>query len=179
MSFTLAFTTQDYDQGKSILIIDNSTDWATVPTVDSVTFTITSLYDGVVLDEEVTVPIATVLFEEGFQYEIKNTDLGLSVSDTISDSIYRITMDLYNLGSQVAGSGNTYTSDEIVYYNAKEIRDSFLAEIASYINDVTNKEIEYANWLDFLIISIEANAQYGNASAIYYLLDVFSNISSQ
>lgn len=177
MAFDLAFSTQDYDQGKSILIIDDSSDWVNVPTVDSVTFTITSLYDGVVLDEEVIVPIATVLFESGFQYEIKNTDLGLSISDTISDSIYRITMDLYNLGSQVAGSGNTYTSDEIVYYNAKEIRDSFLAEIASYIDDVTNKQIEYANWLDFLIVSIEANAQYGNSSAIYYIFDIFKNIS--
>ena len=179
MSFTLAFTTQDYDQGKSILIIDNSTDWANVPTVDSVTFTVLSLYDGVVMDEEITVPVSTTLFEEGFQYEIKNTDLGLSSSDTIDDSIYRITMDLYNVGSQLIGSGNTWTSDEIVYYNAKEVRDSFLAEIAAYVDDVTNKEIEYANWLDFLITSIEANAQYGNSSAIYYILDVFSNISSQ
>ena len=177
MAFTLSFNTQDYDQGKSILIIDNSSDWANVPAVDSVTFTITSLYDGVEIDEEITVPIATTLFEEGFQYEIKNTDLGLSSSDTIPDSIYRITMDLYNLGSQLTGSGNTSTSDEIVYYNAKEVRDSFLAEIAAYINDVTNKEIEYANWLDFLITSIEANAQYGNSSSIYYIFDIFQNIS--
>ena len=177
MAFALAFTTQDYDQGKSILIIDNSTDWANVPTVDSVTFTITSLYDGVDIDEEIIVPIITTAFEEGFQYEIKNTDLGLSSSDTIDDSIYRITMDLYNLGVQLSGTGNTHTSDEIVYYNAKEVRDSFLAEIAAYINDVTNKEIEYANWLDFLITSIEANAQYGNSSAIYYIFDIFQNIS--
>ena len=74
MAFDLAFSTQDYDQGKSILIIDDSSDWANVPTVDSVTFTITSLYDGVVLDEEVIVPIATVLFKSGFQYEIKNLE---------------------------------------------------------------------------------------------------------
>lgn len=185
MAFDLAFTTQDYDQGKSILIVDASTDWASVPAVDSVTFTISSMYSEVVLgttpnfNVTVTVPIGTTAFAEGFQYEIKNTDFGFSSTEIIYNSIYTIKMDLYNLGVQVAGAGNTYTSNEVFYYDAMNLRDTFIAELAAYDTDLNNKQIEYSNWLDFLVTSIESNTTFGNSSAIYYLFDTFTNLSEE
>jgi hypothetical protein len=88
-------------------------------------------------------------------------------------------MDLYNLGVQVAGAGNTYTSNEVFYYDAMNLRDTFIAELAAYDTDLNNKQIEYSNWLDFLVTSIESNTTFGNSSAIYYLFDTFTNLSEE
>jgi hypothetical protein len=106
----------------------------------------------------------------GFQHEIKNTDLGFASTDTIPDGVYHIVM-------TVTGTADTYTSDEVVYYNATAVRDNFISEKASYIDDVNQKDMDYANWLDFLVTSIESNALSGNSSAVYYTLDIFSRLS--
>lgn len=169
MAFSLAFTTSDYDQGKSIMIIDAST--GTFPAISAVTYTITSLYTGTVLVPSTATKTITATLAAGFQHEIKNTDLGFASTDTIPDSIYHIVM-------TCTGTSDTYTSDEVVYYNARLIRDNFISEKASYIDDVYNKDMEYANWLDFLVTSIEANAGSGNSSAIYYLFDIFTRLST-
>jgi len=180
MAFVLSFVTSDYDQGKSILIQDASTDWANVPAgVVSATFTITSLYSGTVLSPATatkTIVVGVVPFTAGFQYEIKNTDLAFSVADTIKDSVYRIKMEISDVGGVIAGAGNTYTSDEVVYYNAIMTRDVFIATKAAYIDDVYNKDMDYANWLDFLVTSIEANSISGNSSAVYYNFDIFDRL---
>lgn len=180
MAFVLSFTTEDYDQGKSILIKDDCSDWTSVPTVDSVTFTITSLYSEVVLGTSpsysvtITVPTSTTAFEEGFEYEITGAQLfGAGYVDTIPDSIYSIKMDIYN-GVTLE---DTVTSSEVVYFNATKLRDDFIAELAAYNTELSNKQMEYANWLDFLVTGIESNAILGNSSAIYYIFDTFNNIS--
>lgn len=180
MAFELAFTTEDYDEGKSLLIVDACTDWASVPAVDSVTFTISSMYSEVVIGDDplytatVTVPIATVAFEEGFQYELTGAQIfGVGYDDTIPNSIYTIKMDLYNGAALV----DSFTSNEVLYYDAMSLRDLFIAELASYDTNLTNKQMEYANWLDFLVTAIEANAILGNSSAIYFIFDAFNNIS--
>lgn len=180
MAFELAFTTEDYNEGKSLLIVDACTDWASVPAVDSVTFTISSMYSEVVIGDDplytatVTVPIATVAFEEGFQYELTGAQIfGVGYDDTIPNSIYTIKMDLYN----GASLEDTVTQNEVFYYDAMVLRDSFIAELAAYDTDLTNKQMEYANWLDFLVTGIEANATFGNTSAIYFIYDTFNNIS--
>jgi len=185
MAFDLKFTTTDYNQGKSILITDLSTDWANVPAVDSVTFTISSMYSSVVVGVSptysvtITVPIGTTPFAEDFQYEITGTQLfGTGYISTIPNSIYTITMDLYNGGIKVTGTDNTYTSNEVFYYDALYVRDKFISELASYDSNITNKQMEYANWLDFLILTIESNTTVGNSSAIYYVFDTFTNLSS-
>lgn len=82
-------------------------------------------------------------------------------------------MDIYN-GVTLQ---DTVTSNEVVYFNATSLRDNFIAELASYDTDLTNKQMEYANWLDFLVTGIESNAIVGNSSAIYYIFDTFNNIS--
>jgi len=87
-------------------------------------------------------------------------------------------MTIQDVGGTLAGATNTYTSDEVVYYNAEFLRDNFIASQASYIDSVYNKDMDYANWLDFLVTSIEANAVSGNSSAIYYLFDIFDRLSS-
>lgn len=178
MAFELSFLTEDYDEGKSILIIDNSTDWASVAAVDSVTFTISSMYSGVVIGTTplytatVTVPIGT--FVEGFQYEITGAQIfGSGYISSIPNGIYTIKMDLYNGAALV----DSFTSNEVLYYDAMALRDSFIAELASYDTNLSNKQMEYANWLDFLVTSIESNAVLGNSSAIYYTFDTFNNIS--
>jgi len=180
MAFELEFLTEDYDEGKSILIIDNSTDWANVPAVDSVTFTISSLYSGVVIGTTplftatITVPIGVTPFIEGFQYEITGAQIfGSGYTSTIPNGIYSIKMDLYNTGVLV----DTVTSNEVFYYDAMALRDAFIAELASYNTNLTNKQMEYANWLDFLVTAIESNAILGNSSAIYFIFDAFNNIS--
>jgi hypothetical protein len=184
MAFALNFYTQDYDQGKSILIIDSSTDWASVPAgVVSATFTITSLYTGAVLYPAspviVTIPVGTTAFAEGFQYEITAEDLyGAGYAGTIDDSIYHIIMQISDVGGIIAGAGNTHTSDEVFYYNAEITRDAFIADRSSYIDDIYNKDMDYANWLDLLVTSIEANTTYGNTSAIYYTFDIFTRLNS-
>lgn len=166
MAFTLAFTTHDYDQGKSILVEDASTG-TPFPGMASYTLEITSLYSGVTL---ATVTLAGGVLASGFSIEVKNTDLGFAVTDTIPDSVYEMVLTF--------NTAETYTSNEVVYYNALNIRDSFIAGKASYIDDVYNKDMEYANWLDFLITSIESNTTNGNSSAVYYILDVFKRLSS-
>jgi hypothetical protein len=180
MAFSLAFTTTDYDQGRSIIINDASTDWANVPVgVVSATFSFTSLYTGVTLTPVplvITVPIGTEPFVAGFSYEIKNTQLGFAATDTIPDSIYRIKMEISNGGGIIPGAGNTYTSEEVCYYNALAVRNKYIAEVASYVDKVYTKQQEYANWLDFLCTSIEANALTGNSSGIYYTFDIFSRL---
>lgn len=181
MAFDLTFSTSDYNQGKSILIQDESTDWATVPAaVTSVTFTITSLYEGVILSPETcskTVLVGTIAFEEGFSYDITNVDMGFSSTDTIPDSIYNIIMTINNVSGVIVGAGNTYTSNEVVYYNAMYTRDNFIATKAAYIDKVYNKDMDYANWLDFLVTGIESNAVVGNTSAIYYIFDIFKRLN--
>lgn len=180
MAFELSFITEDYNEGKSLLIVDDSTDWASVPVVDSVTFTISSMYDGVVIGTTplftatVTVPIGVISFVEGFQYELTGEQIfGVGHTDIIPNSIYTIKMDLYNIGAVV----DTFTSNEVFYYDAMLLRDTFVAELASYDTDITNKQMEYANWLDFLVTGIEANATLGNTSAIYFIFDTLNNIS--
>ena len=183
MAFSLGFTSQDYNQGKSILLIDSSTDWAGVPgSVTYVTFTITSLYSDVSL---VTTPVvvtilnSTVTFQAGFQYEIKGTDLfGPSYTDTIEDSIYDIKMEIYNISGKILTAGCNYESDEVFYYNAMFTRDNFIATKASYIDDISDQDMDMANWLDFLVTSIESNATYGNTSAIYYTFTLFNRLNS-
>lgn len=181
MAWELSFTTEDYNEGKSILVKDNCTDWASVPTVDSVTFTITSMYSEVLVGTSpsytatVTVPIGTVAFAEDFEYELTGVQLfGAGYDETIPNSIYTITMDIYN----GASLEDTVTSNEVFYYDAMYLRDSFIAELASYDTDLTNKQMEYANWLDFLVTGIESNAVFGNTSAIYFIYDTLSSISS-
>ena len=182
MSFQLGFITSDYNQGKSILIKDASTDWADVPGgIVSVTFAFTSLYSNVVLVPstiDVTILVGTSPFEEGFQYEVTSVDLGFDAEDTIPDGIYDIVMTISDPGGTVSGDNNTYESDEVVYYNAQFVRDNFIASKASYLDSVYNKDMDYANWLDFLITSIEANANNGNSSAIYYIFDIFNRLSA-
>jgi hypothetical protein len=181
MAFQLKFSTSDYNQGKSLLIQDESTEWSSAPgSIVSVTFTITSLYTGTVLPITPvikTVLIATVPFEEAFEYEIINVDLGFNSSDTIKDSVYNIIMTLNNSGGAITGAGNTWTSNEVWYFNAMYTRDKFVSEKAAYIDSVYNKDMEYANWLDFLVTGIESNAVTGNTSAIYYIYDIFSRLN--
>jgi hypothetical protein len=188
MAFALSFYTQDYNQGKSILIIDSSTGWASVPAgITSVTFTITSLYTGAVLYPTSPVvktfavgilPLGTP-FVEGFQYEITAEDLfGSGYSGTVYDSIYHIKMNISNVGGIIGGLGNTHTSDEVFYYNAELTRDAFIAEKASYTDNIYDQDMDYANWLDFLVTSIESNTMYGNTSAIYYTFDIFTRLNS-
>lgn len=182
MAFALKFSTNDYNQGKSLLINDESTDWANVPGgILSARFTITSLYTGVVLSVSPvvkTVLVGTTPFVEGFSYEITNIDLGFSATDTISDSIYQIVMNILDVGGVVVGSANTYTSNEVVYYNAMYTRDNFIATKAAYLDTVYNKDMDYANWLDFLVTGIESNAVVGNTSAIYYTFDIFKRLDT-
>lgn len=168
MAFVLKFVTEDYDQGKSIMIIDAST--GSFPAISAVTYTITSLYAGTVLTPTTAVKTITVSLVAGFQHEITNTDLGFASTDTIPNGVYHIVM-------TVTGTADTYTSDEVVYYDAIAIRDNFISEKASYIDDVYNKDMDYANWLDFLVTSIESNALSGNSSAVYYVFDVFDRLS--
>jgi len=168
MAFVLSFTTEDYDQGRSIMIVDAST--GEFPAISAVTYTITSLYAGTVLTPTTAVKTITASLVAGFQHEIKNTDLGFASTDTIPNGIYHIVM-------TVTGTADTYTSDEVVYYDAITIRDNFISEKASYIDDVYNKDMDYANWLDFLVTSIESNALSGNSSAVYYVFDVFDRLS--
>ena len=179
MAFNLAFTTEDYNQGKSMLIIDASSNWANVPTVDSVKFVITSLYDGVEIDPavEVEVGIETTAFEEGFQYEITNVDLFGSDASSIPNCIFNIEMTLYNGGVEITTDGCSYTSSEVFYYNIMNMRDSYVAEVASYARVLTSKEQEYANWLDFLVLTVESNSSNSNSSAIYYVFDTYTNLN--
>jgi len=172
--FTLGFTTTDYNTGKSLLIIDASDEWSAAPIgVTAMVFTITSLYTGTVLPVTPyvkTVLVGTVPFQQGWQVELTANELGFTGSDTtVPDSIYRIAMTL-------VGAANTYTSEEVVYYNAKAIRDTYVAEEASLLCDIYAKEIDYANWLDFLIVNIEANSVAGNSSAIYWVFDIFKRL---
>jgi hypothetical protein len=169
MPFVLAFSTHDYDQGKSIMIEDAST--GAFPAITAVTYTITSLYTGTILTPTTAVKTFTAALAAGFQHEIKNTDLGFAADDTIPDSIYNIVM-------TCTGTTDTFTSEEVVYYNALFTRDNFISAKAAYIDDVNNKDMEYANWLDFLITSIEANAIKGNSSAIYYILNIFKRLNN-
>jgi hypothetical protein len=168
MAFTLLFTTTDHNNGKSLLIEDASTG-TPFPTLTAATFVITSLYTGTVLTGTTVTKTFTQTIASGFSLEITNTDLGFAAADTIPDSIYHIIM-------TVTGSSDTYTSDEVVYYNAKYTRDNFIAEKAAYIDEVYDKDMDYANWLDFLITSIEANTVSGNSSALYYIFDIFYNL---
>jgi hypothetical protein len=169
MSFQLKFTTQDYNQGKSILIVDAST--GTFPAISAATYTITSLYSGTVLSPSTAVKTITATLVAGFQHEITNVDLGFNADDTIPDSVYNIVM-------TVTGTADTYTSEEVVYYNAKYTRDNFIASKAAYIDNVNDQDMEYANWLDFLITSIESNSIVGNSSAIYYVFDIFRRLNN-
>jgi hypothetical protein len=168
MAFVLQFSTVDHNQGMSILIEDASTG-TPFPTLTAATFVITSLYSGTVITGTTVTKTFTQTIASGFSLEITNTDLGFASADPIPDSIYHIIM-------TVTGSTDTYTSDEVVYYNAKYVRDNFISEKAAYIDDVYSKDIDYANWLDFLITSIEANTVSGNSSAIYYIFNVFHNL---
>lgn len=183
MAFNLGFTTSDYDQGKSIMIYDNSTDWASQSeTVVTVRFEITSLYSGVVFTPSTkTIDIAIdgviVKFEEGFQYEITGPELfGLGYTDTVKDSIYRIKMSLFNGSGEILTSGYNYTSEEVFYFNAQRILDEYFARKANYIDDLDWEDKDYANWLDTLITTIESNTRFGNSSAIYYVFDIFANL---
>jgi hypothetical protein len=169
MAFELKFTTHDYDQGKSIMIVDASTD--VFPVISEVTYTITSLYDGVVLNPSPATKTIVTVLAAGFQHEITNVDLGFGATETIPDGVYHIVMDNPD-------TADTYTSDEVVYYNALYTRDLFISSKASYIDDVYNKDMEYANWLDFLITSIESNTIKGNSSAVYFIFDIFSRLNS-
>jgi len=182
MAFLLGFTTTDYDEGKSILIEDNSTDWASMSkTVTQVRFTITSLYSGVTLT---TTPVVKdiaigglVTFAEGFSYEITNINLfGAGSSDPVSDSIYHIEMTLYDVGGEIADAGYAYSSSEVYYFNALALLDDYLARKAAYVDTIDFEDQEYANWLDFLISTIESNTRKGNSSAIYYCFDTFKNL---
>ena len=166
MAFSLAFTTTDYDQGKSILVQDASTG-APFPAMATYTLAITSLYSGVTL---ATVTLSGGALTSGFSIEVKNTDLGFPVDDPIPDSIYEIILTF--------NTTETYTSEEVVYYNACYTRDNFIATKAAYLDEVYNKDQDYANWLDILITGIEANAINGNSSAVYYIFDVFSRLNS-
>jgi len=166
MAFVLAFTTSDYDQGKSIMVTDASTG-TPFPAMATYTLAVTSLYSGVTL---ATVTLAGGVLASGFTIEVKNTDLGFAADDTIPDSVYRMVLTF--------NTTETYTSDEVVYYNACYTRDNYIATKASYLDEVYNKDQDYANWLDVLVTGIEANAISGNSSAVYYILDVFSRLNS-
>jgi hypothetical protein len=122
--------------------------------------------------------VSTTAFAESFSYEITAVDLGFGSGDTIPDSIYNIVMTINDIGGVIAGAGNTYTSNEVVYYNAMYVRDNFIATKAAYLDTVYNKDMDYANWLDFLITSIESNAVVGNTSAIYYIFDIIKRIDT-
>jgi hypothetical protein len=170
MAFVLSFTTTDYNEGKSILVQDASTGtpW---PTLTAAQLVVTSLYSGVVLTPATaTITYATAIVS-GFSLEIKNTDLGFASTETIPDGVYRIVM-------TVTGSSDTYTGDEVVYYNAVYTRDNFFATKAAYLDEIYNKDQDYANWLDILVTGIEANTLSGNSSAVYYILDIFDRINT-
>lgn len=172
-SFSLAFTSTDYNQGKSIMIIDASTgDFPSAPVITAITYTITSLYVGTVLAPTTATKTFTATLAAGFQHEITNVDLGFASTDTIPDSVYKI------IATCTGGASETYTSEEVVYYNARVVRDTFISDRAAYIDDVHNQDMDYANWLDFLITSIEANAVSGNGSALYYIFDIFGRLSA-
>jgi hypothetical protein len=166
MAFSLAFSTTDYDQGKSILIQDASTG-SPFPAMATYTLTVESKYSGVTL---ALVTLSGGVLASGFSIEVKNTDLGFAATDTIPDSVYEMILTF--------NTSETYTSEEVVYYNAMYTRDSFIASKAAYIDDVYNKDQDYANWLDFLVTSIESNAVVGNSSAIYYVFDIFSRLNT-
>jgi len=166
MAFSLALTTTDYDQGKSILVQDASTG-TPFPGMATYTLAVTSLYTGVTLS---TVTLSGGVLASGFSIEVKNTDLGFAATDTIPDSVYRMVLTF--------NTTETYTTDEVVYYNACYTRDNFIATKAAYIDNVYNKDQDYANWLDVLVTGIEANAISGNSSAVYYIFDIFSRLNS-
>jgi hypothetical protein len=178
MAFSLAFTTVDHNQGKSILINDASTDWASIVDlgdITHVTFTISSLYAGTVMTPvSITVLVGATAFADGFSYEITNVQLGMPAASPIENSIYRIVMDVYDH----AVKEHTFTSDEVFAYNCYTIRDEFIAEKATYIDSIYSKDMDYANWLDFLMVTIESNTLYGNSSAIYYVFDIFDRLST-
>jgi hypothetical protein len=180
MAFSLAFVTVDHNQGKSILINDASTDWASIADLGDITgvvFTITSLYTGTVMSPataSISVPVGTTAFADGFSYEITNVQLGMSAASPIENSIYRIKMDVYD----TPVIEHTFTSDEVFAYNCYTIRDEFIAEKATYIDSVYSKDMDYGNWLDFLIVTIESNTLYGNSSAIYYCFDIFDRLAT-
>jgi hypothetical protein len=166
MAFSLAFSTSDYDQGRSIMVTDASTG-SPFPAMVTYTLTVTSIYSGVTLTTKTKSGGALT---SGFTIEVKNTDLGYTATEVIPDSVYRMVLTF--------NTGETYTSDEVVYYTACYTRDNFLATNAAYIDDVYNKDQDYANWLDVLITGLEANAVAGNSSAVYYILDIFSRLNA-
>lgn len=180
MAFELGFTTTDYDQGKSILVVDNSSDWSSMnKTVLTVRLTITSLYDKVELTTTSVVKdiviTGTVVFEEGFEYEITGVDLfGANYDETIPNCIFQIAMTLYDAGGEITDTGYDSTSSEVFYYDALDTLDQYVARKAAYIDDINNSEKDMAIWLDFLITGIESNIRKGNTSAIYYIFDTFS-----
>jgi hypothetical protein len=174
MAFSLGFTTTDYNDGKSLLILDASTEWSAAPIgVTAMVFTITSLYTGTVLPVTPyikTVLVSSVPFQQNWQVEITAYELGFTSADaTVPDSIYSITMTL-------VGNTATYTSEEVVYYNTKNFRDMYVAEHASFLCKVYGPEIDYSNWLDFLVVNIEANSVAGNSSAIYWIFDIMKRL---
>ena len=180
MAFELGFTTTDYDQGKSILVVDNSSDWASMSkTVLTVRLTITSLYSEVDLTTTPVVKDITiaglVTFAEGFEYEITGVDLfGTGYDEVIPNNIHQIAMTLYDVGGLITDTGYDYTSSEVYYYDALDTLDQYVARKAAYIDDINNSDKDMAIWLDFLISGIESNTRKGNTSAIYYIFDTFS-----
>jgi hypothetical protein len=186
MAFLLGFTTEAYNQGKSILIEDDSAYWNDqVNTITQVVFTITSLYsDAELTTDPVVVTFDTSEdgneFEVGFQYEITAQDLfGDSYVGTVKDSIYHIEMALYISGpTELTDDGYSYESDEVFYYNLMGFRDTYVATNLSYKDNIYERKIHHTNWLDFLVTTVESNTTYGNTSAIYYIFDVEERLSS-
>ena len=183
MGFVLGFNVSDYNKGKTLLISDNSTNWDDMnESVTHVVISITSMYEGVELQEEVIeveIPIEVVDFEEGFAYEITAEDLfGESYTGTVKDSIYHITMQLYTSGGLIETDGFFFESSEVYYFNALTYVDKYIAKVAldRELKDHRSTR-EAANWLDFLIVGIESNTRRGNTGAIYRIFDTFNALS--
>lgn len=181
MAFSLAYTVDDHNDGYSLLVEDASTDWPSMSkVVTSIEITLESLYSGVTL-APITITINPAdpgkAFVQGFQYELTSTQI-FGSAILIPDSNYKMEMVLFDAGGEIVDAGYNYDSEEIYYYNLLNIRDNFIAEKASYIDDVYNKDMDYANWLDFLVLTVESNTFYGSTSAIYYVFDIEERLNS-
>ena len=178
MAFQLRFTTRPSNEGKSLLIIDDSVDFASfTETTTRILIRISVVNDYIKLSSGGT-EVAQIeksfdgALARDFQYEILNTDLGFSESNPIPDAIYNITMELYNGNTMLTGSANTYNSKEVSYYNSELLKNNTFIDIANKCDiDIDNIELTEALFLASQVEGIFASSIFGDTGAIYNIFD--------